>query len=405
MNAFWQQIFVHNWQRKLASLVLASLIWFGMNYSLTVTKVIPNIPVRVKNLSAEKTIEGMQINGLLKKHVSLTMMGHKSDLDNLKAKNLEIVIDAKDKPQEWIATITEKNLVCLDSSWDALNLKVTPFEMIIRQSKLITEKIPILVTEPMGEAPKGYQFLDIWPYQMSLTVSGPEETVKRIKNRGLKLTFNLNDISAADLDSLAQENDEITFFVPDFWKKIALPQISDESLEIDDPMADNLRIDFSRQDLLPIDFQMPMSVFFPPKYSHMVNPQNCSLGTNQYVVKKDGIYLLNATLFAQGVSQLFLDIVKDMMHVAIVVVPRSESDSLLWNVNFLYPHELEDRYVRLAMMESKDEIPPHLEEDLLRNRFRGYMNRFRLYTPNNEKLSMKVELQGKSIVVIPQNYQ
>src|SRR5438132_7884004 len=103
-----KSFFLNNWQRKLASLVLAAVIWIGMNYTMTVTKVVPNIPVRVKNLSAEKTMEGMQINGLLKKHVSLAMTGHKSDLDELSAKNLEIVIDAKDKPQEWIATITEK---------------------------------------------------------------------------------------------------------------------------------------------------------------------------------------------------------------------------------------------------------------------------------------------------------
>ena len=51
--------------------------------------------------------------------------------------------------------------------------RVSPYDMIIRQSKLVTEKIPVLVTQPIGEAPKGYQFLDVWPYQLFVTVTRP----------------------------------------------------------------------------------------------------------------------------------------------------------------------------------------------------------------------------------------
>jgi len=408
------RLFVENWLRKLISLILAVIIWLMVNHSMTVTKVVQNIPVRVTNLPPEKTIEGMQANGILNKRISLTLSGNKTALDELTGKDLEAVIDASGKSSEWIATVGKKNLVCLNPEFDAAKLisRVSPYEMIIRQSNLVTEKIPVLVTQPIGEAPKGYQFLDVWPYQLSLTVNGPEEAVKRLKSRGLKLTFNLNDISRAELETLQASKkqgqvDEISFFVPNSWKKLSLPLLSETQIEIDDPQAKALRIDFSRQDLLPIGFSVPVTVFFPPKYSNTLNPETYTLATNDFIAKKNGIKLINAPLYAQGVSRLFLETVKDMVQMVVIACPKSERETLLWNAQFMYPHELEDRYVAKVMSESDDElrdVQPHLREDYLRNRFRSYMNRFRLYTPNNKKLSLKIELQANAISVTPQNY-
>lgn len=387
------------------------VIWMVVNHSMTVTRVIPNIPVRVVNLPAEKTIEGMQVNGVLNKRVALTVVGHRTGLEEMNGKDLEVVIDAKDRAQEWIATIDQKNLVSVNPQLDVSKVvtKVMPIEMIVRQSKLVTEKIPVLVTHPIGEAPKGYQYLDVWPYQLTMTVTGPEDAVKRLKNRGLKLTFNLNDVSQSQLDALQTEgrSDEISFLVPESWKKISLPQLSETPIEIDDPKAKALRIDFSRQDLLPIGFSIPVSVFFPPKFSNTLNPETYTLATNQFIAKKNGIKLFNAPLYAQGVSRLFLDTVKDMIQMVVIASPKSERDTLLWNVQFMYPHELEDRYVAKVMSESSDEasdVKPHQMEDYLRNRFRSYMNRFRLYTPQHHKLALKIELQANSISVVPQNY-
>lgn len=414
MKTFLTRLFVDHWHRKLISLILAIIIWLMVNHSMTVTKVVQNIPVRVTNLPPEKTIEGMQVNGILNKRVSLTMSGNKSGLDEITGKDLEVVIDASGKSNEWIATITKKNLVSLNPELDASKMiaKVAPFEMIIRQSNLVTEKIPVLITQPIGEAPKGYQFLDVWPYQLSVTVNGPEEAVKRLKSRGLKLTFNLNDISRAELDTLQASKrqgqvDEISYFVPNSWKKISLPLLSETPIEIDDLQAKALRLDFSRQDLLPIGFSLPVTVFFPPKYSNTINPETYTLATNDFIMKKNGIKLVNVPLYAQGVSRLFLETVKDMVQMVVIACPKSERETLLWNAQFMYPHELEDRYVAKVMSESNDEVrdvQPHLREDYLRNRFRSYMNRFRLYTPNNKKLSLKIELQANVISVTPQNY-
>ncbi len=412
MKTLLRRLFIENWQRKLISLILAMIIWMVVSHSMTSTKVIPNVPVRVTNLPAGKTIEGMQVNGVLNKRVSLSLIGHKAALDELSSKDLEIVIDAKDKAQEWIATISQKNLISLNPEFNPAKKisRVLPTEMIIRQSNLVTEKIPILVTHPTGEAPKGYQYLDVWPYQLSITVTGPEDAVKKLKNRGLKLTFNLNEISQEQLDALqasdqGDKTDEVSFFVPDSWKKVSLSNLSEAPVEIDDPQAKALRIDFSRQALLPIGFSIPVTVFFPPKYSHTINPETYTLAANNFIAKKNGIKLFNVPLYAQGVSHFFLETVKDMIQIVVIAAPKSERETLLWNTQFMYPHDLEDRYVAKMMSESHDEgVRSHHLEDYFRNRFRSYMNRFRLYTPNRNKLSLKIELQANSISITPQNY-
>lgn len=92
------------------------------------------------------------------------------------------MIDAQNKQHEFIATISKRNLNSLNPEVDIRKgiTRVVAPNVIIRFTKLVSEKIPIFITQPIGEAPRGYQYLDIWPYQLALNVSGPEEVVKRL---------------------------------------------------------------------------------------------------------------------------------------------------------------------------------------------------------------------------------
>jgi len=404
MKSWALKIFLENWQRKTISAILAMVIWIVVHHSMTVTKLISNVPVRMVNVPTGKTIEGMQANGMLNRKLNLTLTGNKAALDDVSEKDLVVEIDASGKSDEWVAIVDKKNLVTEnpDLQLDKAVSRVTPLTMIVRPSKLVTEKILVTVTEPSGEAPKGYQLLDVWPYQLNLTVNGPEETVKKLKNRGLSLTFNLNDITQEELDALLTSKkqgqvDEVSFFVPNAWKKISVPQISETPLEIDDPQAKSLRIDFARQELLPVNAAIPVSLFFPPKFSQVLNPQTVQIASGELITTTNGIKVITAPLMASGVSHLFLDIVKDMLELVIVASPKTERENLLWNIQFMYPQELEDRYVAKALASSKDETTAR--EDYLRNRFRNYMNRFRLYAPNRKKLALKIELQGNAVTV------
>ncbi len=409
MKTWLSRLFIENWQRKLISVILSMIIWIVVHHSMQVTKTLQNVPVRMTHLAPGKTIEGMQAGGVLNRKIALTITGNKDAMEELSIKDFEVVLDARGKENEWIATVDKRHLNCLTPEINLHKIisRVAPSELIIKQSKLVTEKIPVLVTQPIGEAPKGYQFLDVWPYQLSLSVTGPEEPVKKLKTRGLKLTFNLSDISKEELDTLQamKASDEVSFFIPNSWKKVSIPQLSEVPIEIDDPQATALRIDFSRQDLLPIGVPLPIGVFFPPKYSHTLNPETYCLAINDFIVKKQGIKMITTPLFAQGVSRLFLETVKDRMQIVVVACPKTERDTLFWSVEFLYPTELEDRYVARVMSESNEElgdVQPQLREDYLRNRFRSYKTRFRLYTADHKKLALKVELQANTISINPQ---
>ena len=410
MRSFLYNLLLQNWQRKAISAFLAVIIWFSVHASLTSSKTLSNIPVRITNVPANKTVEGLQSNGYLSRRITLNLAGSKSLLEDLTANDMEVVIDAADKSEEWIASLTKKNLISLNPDIDLTKdiSRVSHPSFIIRLTKLMTEKIPVLITRPVGEAPRDYQFLDIWPYQLNLTVAGPEETIKQLKAKGVKLTFNLHQISKSHLDGLTStqspaNGDVVSYYVPDQWKQILLPLLSDQPIEINDPQAKALRIDFVRSNLLPIEKQIPINLYIPPKYAALINPDTLALSSSNNIEKVDGLYFLKAQLCAKNVSLPFLKVVRDMLQITVIVVPKSEKSTLDWSLQCINSRVLEDRFVSLSMSDtSEDEVqdvPPAMREEYLRNRFRNYMNRLQLCWPDDTRLEFKIELEGSQVVL------
>ncbi|MFI5334439.1 MAG: YbbR-like domain-containing protein [Chlamydiales bacterium] len=411
MTSLFNKLFVQNWQRKAISAALAVVIWFSVNHSLTTSKTIGNIPVRIVNVPTGKTVEGLQNNGLLSKRITLSLVGNKGLLDDLTSNDLEVVVDAQNKSDEWIASINKKNLISLNPEIDLAKSisRVSHQSFMIRLTKLVSEKIPVLITRPIGEPPRDYQFLDIWPYQLNLSVTGPEEIINQLKAKGVKLTFNLHHISRANLDELAAarhagHGDVVSFYVPDNWKQIQLPSLSETPLEINDPQAQALRIDFVRSNLLPIEKPIPVSLFVPPEYAHLLKPDKLLFASNELFRMEGGLPFLVPKLCAKGVSLPFLKLVKEMLQLVIVVTPKEDGEgTLTWSIQFVCPRTLEDRYVAMIMTgSSEDEVhnlQPAIREEYLRNRFRNYMNRFQLYWPDDKRFELKVELKNETVCV------
>ena len=410
MKTLLKNLFIKNWQRKYLSIALAIIIWFAVSKSLQDVKTIRNIPVRIENIPPGKTVGGIGSNNILKRRTTLTLTGSKSLLSELNENNIEVVFNASGKHGEWIATVSKNNIRYENPEVDISQgiSKVSQESFIIKLTDLMTDKIPILITKPIGEAPKGYQFVDIWPYKLFITISGPEETVNNLRNSGIKLTFNLSDISKAQLDDIQQtaknkkHSDVISFYVPNPWKQVILPLLSANPIEINDPNAKHLRIDFIRNELFKLESPIPLSLYFPPSKVVNLSPQKISLATNQIVESKGGLKLLAEPIYAKGVSNLFLEIFKDMIELAIIV-EEGENKCLKFSTQFINAKELEDRYVRTLMSDVTDQemraFQPLLREEYLRNRFRSYMNRLQLFHSEKEKLNICPELQGNSIVI------
>jgi len=409
MKSLLIKLFILNWPRKLISLILAVIIWFVVSQSMATTKTISNISVRIVNIPEGKTVEGLQSNGLLQKRVTLTLSGNKNLLDELTPNDLEVVIDATDQGKEWIATITKKNLVSLSPDINLSNRisKISHKNFIIKLANLVTERIPVIITQPIGQAPRGYEFLDIWPYQLHLVISGPEETVKEVRNRGIKLTFNLNDISEAQLDDLqasgsSKQSDVVSFYVPKHWKTVSIPVLSTNSITIDDPDAKFLRIDFVRSELLPINHPIPINLFFPPAANNALSSQKISIAPGDLVDSKNGLKLISQPLYAKGVSELFLEIVGDMIDLVVIAENRPDN-KLDWSIQFINSRVLEDRFVSILMSDISDDsihnLQPKVREEYLRNRFRSYMNRFKLYQSSYTPLNLSAQLINNKITL------
>lgn len=411
MRTLLRNMFLDNWPRKAISLALAVIIWFVVNHSLTTTRIIGNVPVRVINLPQGKTVEGMQSNGMLTKRVSLTLSGNKDTLDNMTANDLEIVVDGADAANEFSVTVQKKNLLSLNPEIDIASgvNRVSAPPLLIRPMRLVTEKVPIIVTNPVGEAPRGYQFLDIFPYRLYLTVSGPEKIIKQLKDRELRLTFNLNEISRSQLDGLAEnagpdsQKDEVSFMVPESWKQISIPALSDTPFSIDDPDAKLLRIDFVRRNLLSLEVPLPVSLFYPTEYLSTFNPTTLQLATGELIDTVSGSHMITKPLAVKGVSRLFLEVVRDMMQIVIVVEPLREQHLLSWSLQFVDSRKLENEYVALLQAEEGNEeinqLQSELREEYLRNRFRSYMNRIQLFKPNDVKFDLHPTLHGATVKV------
>jgi hypothetical protein len=409
MKSLLITLFVHNWPRKLISFILSIIIWFMVSQSMSTTKTISNIGVRIINIPEGKTIEGIQSNGLLHKRLTLTLTGNKIVLDELSSNDLEVVIDAAGQGKEWIATISKKNLVSLSPDISLTNQisKISHKNFIIKLANLVTEKIPVIITQPIGQAPKGYEFLDIWPYQLHLSVSGPEDVVKEVKNRGIKLTFNLNDISEGQLDDLqastqGKHSDVVSFYVPKHWKNISLPMLTSNAITLDDPDAKLLRIDFVRSELLEISHPIPINLFFPPDISSNISPSKISVSPVEYIEFKNGLKLLPQPIYAKGVSELFLQTVSNLIDFVVVVDPKSDNQKLDYSLQFINAKYLEDRYVSTLMSDVSDDsihnLQPKLREEYLRNRFRSYTNRLKLFKHTKEPLDFSIQLIGNKII-------
>lgn len=407
MTDFLSRFFMRNWLRKIVSLGFATIIWLLVGQTVTVTRTLNNIPVRIIDLAPEQTVLGLQSNGFLDKKVSLTITGNKNTIRDLRSTNLEVVISATGHTESWIAAIDKYNLVCLD---EEANIRrdiqsVAADDIFIRLTQYVTEDIKVTITTPVGSAPKGYEYLDVWPKYLIQTVSGPKEYVNALKEQGLDLTFNLNKVSFEELERnrIAQGNhDEIIFPIPKEWKKILIPFGNTNTYEtLNDPKADFLRLLFLKQEFIPLNLNLPVILFFPVKYSHSFNPLNYTLEASPPIILDQGIYQINIPLFVKDVSNLFLDVVKNNIALTVVMPPSYNNNSVNWAVEFIDEKTLEDTFVQAIVAQEHGILHDFslIDEAGIRHRFREYLRKLSLFGKDGHPLNLSAEISHNKVII------
>ena len=405
-------IFIQNWQRKIVAFITALILWLFVNHSIIATKTIPNVPIRIIKLPTDKTIIGLLPNGILKKRVSLTISGTKDIVEELEPGDLEVIIDASTiDHDEWIVRIGKKNLKSLNHSIDLKHhvTNVSHNDFVIKMSRVVTAKVSLTITKPIGDVPKGYEFLDVWPKHLTQTLSGPAEEIQKLKSKGLIATFDLNKITKQQLDELrlqkkGQHNDEVSFPVPEKWKKVVIRYRNNSWEEFNDPEAENLRIDFLYKNYLPIERKIPIRVFYPLEYSKKINPLTYKLATGSKVEEFNNITIFTSPLYLKNISHLFLEVIRDRLEILLIAAPKTQREVLEWTAGVVDPEELEETYIAYMIAEESKQSNGYVPlskqwETMLRERFRKYLERIVFWVTPNQKLSIETVLEDHEIKV------
>ena len=420
MEKFFKKYFVENIHRKLFAVLSAVVIWLTINNSITSTRVFTRVPVRIVNLPQDKTIRGLMPNGTLDRKLTITLTGTRRIVEKMDTSDIEVVIDAADKGDEWVAQVSKKNLVSLNPDIELLHniSNVSHNELVIRLCPLITEKVPVWVLPPRGEPPEGYQVLDVWPQKLFHVISGPEEEVKLLQQEGLELSLDISSITKEELDLLRSDDfgdtDEVSFFVPESWKKVAIPFLNSAAQVINSQEAKYLRIDFLREELLPLEGMIPVRIFYPPNLSDEMNSQTLRIIPTDSVSVSKGMAVCTVPLYVAGVSKLFLDLVKNHLEILLVPIKRNNTLQFRWQVQFIDVAHLEEAYVMLTLAGGQDTEhtnpnTPQLwkqhifqREHYLDARFREYMDQFKLFLGKNKpfQLSAEADKEGNVRVTI-----
>jgi hypothetical protein len=353
-------------------------------------------------------VEGLLPNGYLSKKIALTLNGKKSSLEEISSTDIEVVLDLSGKKESFTAQITEKNLFSLNPQIKIARdiRKVSTRQLYIQLLNLVSDKIPVYLLKPSGEAPKGYQFVDIHPHMVFVDVTGPDEIIKKLKVQGLVKVFSLNDISLEDLDGIASntsKNDVLTYNVPLDQCFVYIPSIAPDKKFYFDPTSEKVKIDFLKTQNLPLDTKIPVTFFVPSKHPKEIDVSQISIQENSVVTALMNQKVLAPKLYAKNVSQPFLDTIQSMMQV-VVVPPILLGQRPSWSVEFIGLKDLEERYINKMIQESSitrnNDQPESIKRGLYKSRFRNYASQLVLTLEDGTPLDFSIQFKNTKITLL-----
>lgn len=400
-----------HWQLKLFALCGALIVWFTVNKSILAKTTVRNVPIKVINISEGRAVKDLLPSGYLAQGVDLTIYGVKNLIESVDASDIEIRIDISGYEDDLVLSLRKTDLYSLSTDIDVTKViqNIDPTTIIIRQSQVVTADVPIGILPPKGFAPRGFQFLDIWPIQLSQKIKGPEDVVRKVESSGLTLQFNLSSITPSLLKRLGEagsSDDEISLKIPEGWKQVFTFPLRERYQSINDPKANLLSINFLIEKAIPFTQSIPIYVYYSSDKLAELNSKTLPLASSDYLSIREGYYYLSVPLFVKNVSQTFLNIVQDYLQFVVVAHTNIDGVKLDWSLHFVNPKRLEERYIDVVMsQENKEYTSLSLDQDeilksrklYLKNRFKDYMKRFELYLNEQQRAEFVFKINDSEI--------
>lgn len=395
-------LLLSNWQRKLTAVLLATIVWFLVDYSATMQRRFDSVPVYVKNLTPNHTVKGMRSGTRLPFTTSLTVRGKRAWIKDIRSNDLKVVLDAKDKRNKWAPKITAQHIYSVATRQNLANSisEVSSSPLNIEIEPTVEIPLTVYVAKPMGVPPQGYQFVGISPRKLRTTVRVSAEEAEHFRSTNAQIEIDLNRISAEKLNKLAHKaqaegSEIISFEIPDSWKKFTLPDGSDKQEILAAAASKRMQINFIKEKLLPLKRKIPISIFLPPRISSHLSAELVRLNVGKNVVLESGVHVLNLELYAGGVTPEFLDTVRDFLQISVIFDQADTNDSKLrWSLEFINERKLEKWFLKKAIENygfSESDAPRLVEQ------FRTFCSQMRLYTGPGKRLNLEINQDGHAI--------
>lgn len=389
------------WQRILFSIGAAIFLWWYIHETLITTRVYTDVPIYIQGVPPGKTLPRLQKDGKLMGNFSLTLKGRKKSLDIIKSDQIEIIVNASGKGDIWKEEINVDSLRCLNPEVQVQRdiTEVIHPPLQIRLTNKVSREVPLTVLPPIGNLPKGYRWIDIWPDKLSQSLEGPEESVQALMGHKLFLTFDLSRLTKQQLERSSEDlppGSEIFFKVPESWKSIYLPAPFNEKRALTDPEAEQLMLVILKPALLSLENPIPVRISpLPiPLETSPVNNQVLSIAEDgKNILKRAGVPYWVTSVFVDGVSRSFLDVILPHLELVVYVGTKGNISALFEIANT--PRAIEKYIQRMKQTHFEPSIDEEGLDQRLTKQFWYYFSQMSFYGQNRQRLIWDLTVDGE----------
>jgi YbbR domain-containing protein len=193
LSKYFTRILISNLWLKIASLVLAILIWYSLTTQGLADRTFVNLPYELRNIPLNLEVMDRGIGS-----VSLTVRGPQNLINYIKADSLSIPIALPDNAQPGEIRIELKpNDVVLPFPNQLSILQLNPAEIVVQLEQILTKTVKI---HPFlrGTPAIGYEVSSWDAYPEQAIVKGPSSIIDKLERifteaidiNGVNLTFN-----------------------------------------------------------------------------------------------------------------------------------------------------------------------------------------------------------------------